>query len=157
MKEIFRQYGAVVITVIVSVAVFAIIGGYGLGSTGSAISNAMISQDDFKYLSSDSSGNAYDYVKIAKTPDISFSGNMRVYAAEPVMISDFLTINNRAMGKYELYAVQNSQGELINDDIYSKDDLITFADPGEYTLFLNVYNRIGKKSYAKINIPVNRR
>ena len=53
--------------------------------------------------------------------------------------------------------MQKFQGDVISNVLIKPDETVLFEDTGIYVLYLKVYGENGKKSYAKLKIPVNRR
>ena len=109
------------------------------------------------YSDSHVAGIEYAAYKQVKIPEITLNRDNQIYAGEEILVSDFLRIKDKTSGSYEIYSMQKFQGDVISNVLIKPDETVLFEDTGIYVLYLKVYGENGKKSYAKLKIPVNRR
>ena len=159
MKEIFRQYGSIMISSFVLIAIFAFFLHCGSGSDNGIfeIAGQIMESSCTNYSDSHVAGIEYVAYKQVKIPEITLNRDNQIYAGEEILVSDFLRIKDNTSGSYEIYSMQKFQGDVISNVLIKPDETVLFEDTGIYVLYLKVYGENGKKSYAKLKIPVNRR
>ena len=159
MKEIFRQYGSIMISSFVLIAIFTFFSRFGSGSGDGilGIVGEIMESSCTNYSDSHDTGTEYVAYKQVKIPEITLNRDNQIYAGEEILVSDFLKIEDNTSGSYEIYSMQKFQGDVISNALIKPDEKVLFEETGVYVLYLKAYSENGKKSYAKLKIPVNRR
>lgn len=159
MKEIFRQYGSIMISSFVLIAIFAFFSRFGAGSGEGIleIAGEIMESSCTNYSDSHGAGTEYAAYKQVRIPEVTLNRDNQIYAGEELLVSDFLKIKDNTSGTYEIYSMQKFQGDIISTSIIKPDENVLFGESGVYVLYIKVYSDNGKKSYAKLKIPVNRR
>lgn len=157
MKEIFRQYGSIMISSFVLIAIFTFFSRFGSGDGILGIAGGIMESSCTNYSDSHDTGTEYAAYKQVKIPEITLNRDNQIYAGEEILVSDFLKIKDNTSGTYEIYSMQKLQGDIISTALIKPDETVLFEETGVYVLYLKVYSENGKKSYAKLKIPVNRR
>lgn len=161
MKEIFRQYGSIMISSFVLIAIFTFFSHFGSGSGDGdgilGIAGHIMESSCTNNSDSQDRGTEYAAYKQVKMPEITLNRDNQIYAGEDILVSEFLKMKDNTSGAYEIYSIQKLQGDIISTVLIKPDETVLFEETGVYVLYLKVYSENGKKSYAKLKIPVNRR
>ena len=151
MKEVFRQYGGVLIAAAATSAFLVLMGNIVLAQGG------MLAQL-INILSSDSANDSYDSMKNIPVPGIELKEKMRQNAVS-YSVYDLLdvTAHEDNLDKLEVYALYDSGRNDCTGSISADGSSLSFPDYGVYDMHVRITCKNGTRDHVRISIPINRK
>lgn len=150
MKEVIRQYGSAIIATVVMLTMITFI----------ATVRSLVSNEINMAFSKTVPNSCTNGIYPTNTKEVIVAPVIKIHsicAGETKRLSDILTITkSKAEYRYEINEICNNKGYSVNRGLLDENSLISFSEPGIYSLSCHIFNDKGGDICSTIILPVNR-
>ena len=151
MKEVIRQYGAMIISIIVSGAMLVII------PTCLSAVNSFVADVGKGKLESSFVGDSYAQWKADEDIHLSYKLRQEINQGQYVPVQELIEVRD-SQGKSchcLVYYIQDDRGNECKLRTYRSKECFFFEQSGVYQVYIRSEDDNGRTETAKISLPVN--